>query len=404
MKILEQIVPEKRERSKVAKATLKFLKSLNLGDAKAHLAGSLAKDTWLSGNHDVDVFIKFPYEKYKNKDISKVLQGRLPRCEIIHGSRDYFQIKKGNYLFELIPVLDIKEAKHAVNITDISPLHAEWVIKHNHHPDQIRLAKALCRANNLYGAETYIKGFSGYVLEVLTIHYGDFFKFIKEASKWQSGIIIDPSKHYKDDNETKESISKDKHTPLILIDPVQKERNAAAALSKEKFWKFVDLCKKFSRNPSEDFFKPKTFDLEELKFKADTNRLVLLEAKPLDRKKDIAGSKMIKALNYISEKLENEGFQVADYDWSWNGKAYFWYFVKDEELSEIRRHYGPPLKEEQHVREFAKKWKGHALKHDGNKIYIDLKRKYTSLKDCIKEILKDEYLKENAKKIKLKLV
>ena len=146
------------------------------------------------------------------------------------------------------------------------------------------------------------------------------------------------------------------------------------------------------------------FDLEELKFKADTNRLVLLEAKPLDRKKDIAGSKMIKALNYISEKLENEGFQVADYDWSWNGKAYFWYFVKDEELSEIRRHYGPPLKEEQHVREFAKKWKGHALKHDGNKIYIDLKRKYTALKDCIKEILKDEYLKENAKKIKLKLI
>jgi len=404
MKVLEKIVPTKRERDKVAKATLKFLKSLRLGDAKAHLGGSLAKDTWLSGNHDIDVFVRFPYDKYKSKDISKILEQRLPKCNIIHGSRDYFQIKKGSYMFELIPALEIKDAKQAMNITDVSPLHVEWVMKHNRHPDQIRLSKAFCKANNLYGAESYLKCFSGYVLEILTIYYKDFFNFVKNASQWEKGVVIDPMAYYQDEKEAKEKINKDKHAALIVVDPVQKDRNAAAAISDEKFEKFVKLCKEFLHNPSDDFFKPSKFDLNELKFKAGNNKLVLLEAKPLDRKKDIAGSKMIKSMTYISEKLKLEGFDVISYDWCWYDKAYFWYFVKNSDVPIIKRHYGPPLKEEKHLREFAAKWKGHKLKSDGVKVFIELERKHTTLKDHIKEILEDDYVKENVKSIKLKIV
>ena len=43
----------------------------------------------------------------------------------------------------------------------------------------IRIAKAFCHANNSYGAESYINGFSGYALELLVYYYGSFLKFIK---------------------------------------------------------------------------------------------------------------------------------------------------------------------------------------------------------------------------------
>ena len=49
--------------------------------------------------------------------------------------------------------------------------------------DEIRLAKAFCHANGCYGAESYIKGFSGYALELLVYHYGSFQKFVKAITK-----------------------------------------------------------------------------------------------------------------------------------------------------------------------------------------------------------------------------
>jgi len=49
--------------------------------------------------------------------------------------------------------------------------------------DEIRIAKAFCYANNCYGAESYISGFSGYALELLVYHYKSFLKFIKSMVK-----------------------------------------------------------------------------------------------------------------------------------------------------------------------------------------------------------------------------
>ncbi len=57
----------------------------------------------------------------------------------MHGSRDYFQIKEKGFTFEVVPILKIKDAKEAMNITDVSPLHAAWVKKHKKFADDIAL-------------------------------------------------------------------------------------------------------------------------------------------------------------------------------------------------------------------------------------------------------------------------
>ena len=162
MKILKEIKPSKQEIEKTADLIHSVLKKIKIQDAKLELGGSYAKDTFLSGNYDIDVFVRFPYAKYKNKDISKILINNIKqRKKVVHGSRDYVQIIKGRYVFEFIPVLNIKRASSAKNITDVSPLHKRWVKKHLKNTDQVRLLKKFCRAGNVYGAESYIKGFSG---------------------------------------------------------------------------------------------------------------------------------------------------------------------------------------------------------------------------------------------------
>ena len=65
--ILKKIKPDKQEYTNFKKVTASFIKKLNskLGkvSAKVILGGSGAKDTWLSGNHDVDLFVLFDYKK-----------------------------------------------------------------------------------------------------------------------------------------------------------------------------------------------------------------------------------------------------------------------------------------------------------------------------------------------------
>ena len=51
-------------------------------------------------------------------------------------------------------------------------------------------------------------------------------------------------------------------SPIILVDPTYKQRNALAALSEETFEKFKQASKKFLKNPSIKYFEIVKWDLE----------------------------------------------------------------------------------------------------------------------------------------------
>ena len=194
--LISELAPTKEEYSRLNKIFLGVKGKIKIKNAVVELGGSGKKDTWLHNNHDIDVYVKFNRKKYHNKDISSILNKELKKyfeVSMLHGSRDYFQIKVENYTIEVIPIIDIKNAEEALNITDISPLHCKYVIRHNKNKD-VRLAKTFCRANNCYGAESYIGGFSGYVIEILTIHYKNFPSFIKNAAKWEEKTSIGSKK------------------------------------------------------------------------------------------------------------------------------------------------------------------------------------------------------------------
>ena len=171
------------------------------------LGGSAAKSTMLKGDFDVDLFARFDY-KYKNENISDILKPvlkKLFKIQSLQGSREYFQFKADNLQYEVVPVLKISNYTQACNVTDASFLHVDWVKKTTDKKpeliDQIILTKAFLKANKLYGAESYIKGFSGHVVDILVIYYGGFEPLLKATQKWKPNQKIDPEKQLSNKNK-----------------------------------------------------------------------------------------------------------------------------------------------------------------------------------------------------------
>lgn len=387
-KVLETIKPGKDEELFVKRLSAEVMAKIKIKDTKIVLGGSGAKGTWLKGTHDVDIYVKFNPKKYKGKDISKILSTELKkkfsRVSTLHGSRDYFQVVKEKFTFEIVPIMDIKKASEAFNITDISPLHTQWVGKYSKLADDIRLGKAFCRAHSCYGAESYIRGFSGYVLEILVIHYGSFEKFIKAVVNWKPKEHIDFAKHGVELNRAKTQ------SPLILIDPVQPDRNAAAALSREQYETLIAAAKRFVKNPSEEFFIKKELTVEDLKAKAKGKALVLFEVVPLTGKEDVVGAKLLKAFNYIKKIFLREGFTVYDASWSWNKNALFYFIVNPDLLPEFKVHYGPKVSQERHSSRFREKNKKYEVFEDKGRLCAKIPRKFRDAKSFSSNLVKDK--------------
>jgi tRNA nucleotidyltransferase (CCA-adding enzyme) len=399
MKVLKEVLREiKPKKGELKKEVNSMISKINksLRNAKAVVGGSFAKDTFLRGDHDCDIFVKFNY-KYKDEDISKLLGKALKKFKptTIPGSRNYYQIKN-EINYEIVPVLDIKNPKKAVNVTDASPLHSAWV-KKSKKSDEIRLAKAFCKAASVYGAESYIKGFSGHVLDILTINYGSFLKLLRAAVKWKQKQVIDVMKYHK--NALMELNKSKLQSPIIVIDPIQPERNAAAALSYEKYEKFRTAAKNFLKNPSKSFFIKHKLTIDEIKKKAKGKELIIADVKALKGKEDIVGAKLLKSFEYLKRNLIKNEFKLINSGWAWNkkAKAIFWFILDKKILPETVIRAGPPLSNKKHAANFKKKHKKTFTK--GKKLYAKVKRGYRKPKDLIKYLIKGNYIKERTKNV-----
>lgn len=413
-KVLAEIKPTEKEK-KVLKSTIQdfvtILKRAIKGlKADVFVGGSWAKGTWLKKKIDIDIFIRFNYKEFADRSgaLSDILEAALSqhiKLERMRGSRDYFRSKHSNVIFEIIPILKIRDSSEAENITDVSPLHVRWV-KQNTTPklrDQIRLAKQFCNVQRIYGAESYIQGFSGYLLEVLTITYGSFLELLKGAAKWKRGTFIDPAHHYKEKQQALEQLPAAKtYSPLILIDPVQRERNIAAALSKRSFDIFKKAAASFLKSPSIDFFKVKKITPKSIfeRAKRIKAQAIILEALPKSGKQDIVGCKLLRAYRFIAKQLKLNDFRVIESDWFWDkesNKAFFWYILPKEALELFKKVVGPPKKVRKHAKRFMLKHPN-AFEEKG-RLYAMIRRSFTEPKQFIENLLSKSYFNDKVKKI-----
>tara|TARA_Y100000310_G_scaffold344051_1_gene454803 strand:- start:2524 stop:3774 length:1251 start_codon:yes stop_codon:yes gene_type:complete len=399
--VLQQVSPSSEDRKKLKKIQIQILKRIKIPGAKAVVGGSGAKDTWLKDTHDIDIYVKFSHSKYAGKSdelsdiLHRYLKKKFPRHLRIHGSRDYFQVNYKGYTIEIVPILSITRPTQAKNITDFSSFHVKYIgnkiRKNKSLADNIRVAKMFARANRFYGAESHIKGFSGYVVELLVSHYGSFLKFLDAASKWKSTNIIGSKRAAERLNWAK------KISPLILIDPVQPGRNAAAALSREQYDNIVKLSKSFVRRPSMSFFELKPVDVKKLRRKG---RLSIIEAEPITAKRDVAGAKALKAFQHVMKNLSDYDIADSFFDYD-DSTATFYLVTKKISLPKEYKHFGPPIDNKKAAGKFRKANKGLKIRVDKKvkKYYVMKKRECYKLHDYIKEVLQSEEVMSRIKNI-----
>ena len=421
LKQLDQIKPGREIADKISRTANDFVKGLNKKlkgkkiNAEVFIGGSLAKGTLVKkGIYDIDVFVRFN-NKYNEKEISGILGkvlGSGKNIKKVHGSIDYYQVKINELIMEIIPVIKIKKPEEAQNVMDLSYFHVNYVLKklnlfkkdlgakHKYRKklaDEIILAKSFCHAHNCYGAESYIRGFSGYALELLIIHYGSFEKFLKmvvKASDNKEKIVIDDSKFYKKDRVLRELNESKLNSPIILIDPTYKQRNALAGLSKETLDKFKNVVKKFLKNPNNSFFELKDIKADLLKKHGKNLRIIAVKTNK--QAGDIAGTKSKKFLEFLIHVLRKEfSINLAEFDYDEKKNIAEFYFVLSKKKAELIR--GPFISDKKNVGRFKKIHKKTIIKNKS--VYVKLKHNlslekwYKIFKDKEKSIIKQMSIK-----------
>lgn len=259
---LRQIRPTKDQRRKLenlAGKSLALTKSIaKRHKAKAILAGSITRDTWLPGKNEFDVFVLFP-EKLTSKQLESLgLQvGKLVitklkgEYQIAYAEHPYVAGKVNDIRIDVVPCYEIASTDKLKSSVDRTPFHVRYIEKKLPLglSDEVRLLKKFLGSNGMYGADAKVSGFSGYVCELLVVAYRSFMNVLKAAAKWRAGEIIDLEKFYKKDEYGKFA-EMFKGQALILIDPTDKTRNAAAAVSAFNAFKFKKYAQKFLDEPS----------------------------------------------------------------------------------------------------------------------------------------------------------
>jgi tRNA nucleotidyltransferase (CCA-adding enzyme) len=133
--------------------------------------------------------------------------------------------------------------------------------------------------------------------------------------------VIDVAHLYRSQEEAIRAMNASKLGPLILVDPVQPERNAAASLSMEKLQKFIEATAAYLKEPSASFFIQKPFSLAALKKQVQKNtEQIIVHAVSLKGKRDVVGSKLLKIYIHLKRELKKEEFAVIESDWFWDTK------------------------------------------------------------------------------------
>ena len=344
--------------------------------------GSYAKDTWLSKNADIDIFIKFKKSTSEEKleSISKKIGFEsLKKYSpyVRYSQHPYVEAKIKDTKINVVPCYDVKSGEWK-SAADRSPFHTKFMKKSLtlKMKNEVRILKTFLKSNKIYGAEIAKQGFSGYISEVLIFEFGSFENLIKSISNIKENQIVGTT-------------SKSFDTAIVVIDPIDSNRNLAAAISNENIGKFILICRALKEKPSLEFFKIKKSKIS----KKFWSNLLIVKFEFKTRSSDIIWGQIKRATSTLSTQLELGGFTVlrSKSHTDEQKEAYLIFFLESTKISEIYQKSGPEFFREDSAHSFISKNLNNAeLVWVGNnrKIISLEKRKHTNAESFMKEFLK----------------
>lgn len=361
-KVLLEIEPSEKEKSEVKEfsdAVIKLLRRY-AGRREVVLAGSIAKGTYISKKADVDIFVIFKEKLPKlqmKKHLEDMMMGAFPgtKYQLSYAEHPYVRFHIGRRRVDLVPAYKMKEGGERLTAVDRSVLHTRYILKNlkKNQKKDVLLLKQLLSANGLYGAEIKVEGFSGYLCELLILRYKSFRALMKSAVKWKLPVVVDLKKYYKP--KDRKMLVEKFDSEFVVIDPTDKKRNVAAALSEKNLKGFIALCKRFNKKPSAALFlkKPKTF---EDKIREKKGHFVYVVEMP---KPKVVDDVLWGQLKKLMKQLENEmkDYKPSELFADVNRKTRIAVPLKEERTSALREYKGPPAGMKKHVEKFRKKHK-----------------------------------------------
>ncbi|HJJ42223.1 MAG TPA: CCA tRNA nucleotidyltransferase [Methanocorpusculum sp.] len=399
--VLSRVKPDDAERADVEKMGRKIIDSVfrNSG-VHAMMTGSAARGTWVKGDKDIDIFMLFPPELTREELQEKGLDAAYAvvnefkgHAEEKYAEHPYLNAVIEGFDVDLVPCYNVASTAEMKCAVDRTPFHTRYLIERlGDLKDDVLLLKQFAKGGGVYGSDLMTGGFSGYLCELLILRFGGFQKFIEAACKFGYGEVVDLEGYYKDKKTVRRKFSE----PLIVIDPTDKDRNVAAALTLTRYSEFIELARDYCANPSIVYFEPDVpttiskVEFSKMLDERKTKMLALVMKTP-DYVPDTIVPQLRKTMESIRSMLIREEFQVHRSEVVMGGENCMIVFeLLISRLPDVIIREGPPVWSHENADKFVDKYIGGGEFAAGpwisdERYYTEVRRKYTSAESLLND-------------------
>jgi tRNA nucleotidyltransferase (CCA-adding enzyme) len=408
IEVLKRVTPTAAERKQVLSLAKRLLEKVREEakkksvEAEVRVEGSVAKNTWLRDCPEIDIFMRVPTTIPREAfgtvclEIAKKATEGYRQIERF-AEHPYLEAVVDNVWVNIVPCYRVKRGKW-ISATDRTPFHTDYVkpLLDEQKGGEVRLLKRFMKGVGVYGAEIKVGGFSGYLCELLVLNYGSFTKVLKAAADWKEKTVIDYEEHYERRDDAKKLFEE----PLVMVDPVDKRRNVAAAVRKERLDDFIAASRAFLKTPDIKFFYPPEIEALEStelvnKINARGSAIVVISFEGATTVPDVLWGQLYKSQRALRKLIQKHEFTVLRDDvWS-NEKNLntFIFEVENRFLPNMKRHLGPPLRKKQECEKFLRKHVEADSTVSGPRLeegrwVVEVKRKHTDVINLLNEKLR----------------
>ncbi|MFP9190360.1 CCA tRNA nucleotidyltransferase [Natronosalvus vescus] len=386
--VLAEIEPDENERAILrATATTLLERAATAATDRSPGAdvlqvGSSARDTWISGDRDIDIFVRFPptidrqtLETYG----LEVGHETLPSGHEEYAEHPYVKGEYDGFDVDLVPCFRLEDATDIRSAVDRTPFH-NWYLEERLDDDlvdDVRLAKQFLKGIGAYGSNLRTEGFSGYLTELLVVEYGGFRSFLEAAADWHPPVELDPEDHGQATFDD----------PLIVIDPTDPGRNVAAVCSAENVARVQHYARELLEAPNPGLFDaepPEPLEVDALEThleRRDTTPVAIRFDAP-DVVDDQLYPQLRKSLEGVRRGLDDRGFEVFRAESFADETGVLYLELAVTERPAIERHEGPPVHVRTHAEGFFDAYTNDDTVYgpflDGDRYVVERERDYRS--------------------------
>lgn len=387
-RVIIRIRPDAEEVAAIQRVAARLIAAVQAsGAAEPMVVGSVARSTFVKGDRDLDLFMLFPPDLSREALEEQGLELARSLATQFAGS---FQEKYAEHPYinttidgidvDLVPCFKVASATAIQSAVDRTPFHTRYVIARiGDLADDVLLLKQFAKACGVYGSDQMTEGFAGYLCELLVLYYGGFLQVLTAAAEWRSRTVIDPEQH----------AAKTFDEPLVVVDPVDPNRNVSASVSPSRMFEFVEMARGFLEHPGEEFFLvpgPEPISREDLfallEVRGTCLCAVIFATPPFIE--DVVVPQLRRSLEGICHLLERSEFMINRADVCMGKEQCMLLFeLLAPSVARVRRHIGPPLSSRENAEKFMEKYSDPSLSLAGpyiedGRYVVEVLRQFTT--------------------------